>query len=49
LCAAVQREVLEETGLVVDVGPMVDVLDRIHLSGDGRWSITTCSWTISAR
>ena len=36
LSAALQREVLEETGLVVDVGPMVDVLDRIHMSADGR-------------
>ena len=36
LSAAVQREVLEETGLVVDVGAMVDVIDRIHMSADGR-------------
>lgn len=36
LVAAVQREVLEETGLVVDVGPMVEVLDRIHLDASGR-------------
>lgn len=36
LTAALQREVLEETGLVVDVGPMVEVLDRIHLDGEGR-------------
>ena len=36
LSAAVQREVLEETGLVVSVGPIVEVLDRIHHSGDGR-------------
>jgi 8-oxo-dGTP diphosphatase len=33
---AVAREVLEETGLEVVVGPVVDVLDRIHLSEDGR-------------
>jgi len=36
LAAAVQREVLEETGLVVAVGPILDVLDRIHTDGDGR-------------
>ena len=36
LVAAVQREVLEETGLVVAVGPMIEVLDRIHLAADGR-------------
>jgi len=29
--AGVAREVLEETGLVVDVGPVVDVFDRIML------------------
>jgi ADP-ribose pyrophosphatase YjhB (NUDIX family) len=36
LSAAVQREVLEETGLVVSVGAMVEVLDRIHTNSDGR-------------
>jgi len=36
LSAAVQREVLEETGLVVSVGPVVEVLDRIHTDGEGR-------------
>ncbi len=36
LASAVQREVLEETGLVVDVGAIVDVLDRIHMNHDGR-------------
>jgi ADP-ribose pyrophosphatase YjhB (NUDIX family) len=36
LTAALQREMLEETGLVVDVGPVVDVLDRIHTDADGR-------------
>ena len=36
LAAALQREVLEETGLVVDVGSIVEVLDRIHLASDGR-------------
>jgi 8-oxo-dGTP diphosphatase len=33
---AVMREVREETGLEVQVGPVVEVLDRIHLSDDGR-------------
>src|SRR5436190_15474333 len=36
LRAAVVREVLEETGLDVDVGPVVEVLDRIRLDPDGR-------------
>jgi ADP-ribose pyrophosphatase YjhB (NUDIX family) len=36
LVAALQREVLEETGLVVDVGTVVEILDRIHTDGDGR-------------
>jgi 8-oxo-dGTP diphosphatase len=34
--AAIAREVLEETGLEVDVGPLVDVLDRIRRDPDGR-------------
>jgi 8-oxo-dGTP diphosphatase len=33
---AVAREVLEETGLEVDVGPVVEVLDRIRVDPDGR-------------
>ena len=33
---AVAREVHEETGLLVDVGPIVDVLDRIANDADGR-------------
>ncbi len=36
LSAALQREVFEETGLVVDVGPLVEVLDRIHMDGSAR-------------
>jgi ADP-ribose pyrophosphatase YjhB (NUDIX family) len=36
LAAAIGREVLEETGLQVEVGPIVDVLDRIGLEDDGR-------------
>ena len=36
LQAAVAREVLEETGLEVDVGPVVEVVDRIRLDPDGR-------------
>jgi mutator protein MutT len=35
---AVAREVREETGLEVDVGPMIDVLDRIRFDTDGRAS-----------
>jgi 8-oxo-dGTP diphosphatase len=34
--AAVAREVLEETGLVVEVGPVVEVLDRVEHASDGR-------------
>ena len=34
--AALAREVLEETGLDVDVGPVVEVLDRIMRDADGR-------------
>jgi 8-oxo-dGTP diphosphatase len=34
--AAIRREVREETGLDVTVGPVVEVLDRIRLDADGR-------------
>jgi 8-oxo-dGTP diphosphatase len=33
---ALVREIREETGLDVDVGPMVDVLDRLRYDPDGR-------------
>ena len=33
---AIARVVREETGLDVDVGPMVDVLDRLRYDPDGR-------------
>ena len=33
---ALAREVREETGLDVDIGPMVDVFDRIRFDGEGR-------------
>jgi mutator protein MutT len=36
LGAAVAREVREETGLDVEVGPVVEVLDRIRVDEDGR-------------
>jgi 8-oxo-dGTP diphosphatase len=34
--AALAREVLEETGLPVDVGPVVEVLDRVQRDADHR-------------
>ena len=34
--AAVAREILEETGLEVEVGPVVEVVDRIVTDGEGK-------------
>ena len=34
--AALAREVREETGLDIEVGPVVEVLDRFHAGTDGR-------------
>ena len=36
LDAALAREVLEETGLSVEVGPVVEVLDSVRFDADGR-------------
>jgi ADP-ribose pyrophosphatase YjhB (NUDIX family) len=36
LVDAIRREVREETGVEVEVGAIVDVLDRIHRDADGR-------------
>lgn len=36
LADAVAREVLEETGLRVRVGSLIEVIDRVHRSSDGR-------------
>jgi len=33
---AVRREVKEETGLDVELGPMVETFDRVHRDPDGR-------------
>jgi 8-oxo-dGTP diphosphatase len=33
---AVARKVLEETGVTIEVGPIVEVLDRISRDSDGR-------------
>lgn len=33
--AAVAREVHEETGLTIDVGPVIEVFDRVRLAADG--------------
>ena len=34
--AALVREVREETGLDIEVGPVVEVLDRLHVGAGGR-------------
>jgi 8-oxo-dGTP diphosphatase len=34
--AALEREVMEETGLSIDVGRVIDVIDRIQRGTDGR-------------
>jgi 8-oxo-dGTP diphosphatase len=36
LDAALAREVLEETGMSVEVGPVVEVLDRVQFDAAGR-------------
>ena len=36
LADAVRRELREETGLEVSVGPVIEMFDRIHRDGDGR-------------
>jgi 8-oxo-dGTP diphosphatase len=36
LVEALEREILEETGLRVRTGPIVDVVDRVHRTPDGR-------------
>ena len=46
LVEAVTREVFEETDLHVRVGPLVEVLDRIHRDPTGGSSITSSSSTI---
>src|SRR4051794_897417 len=33
---ATAREIREETGLEIEVGPMIDVLDRIRFDAEGR-------------
>jgi ADP-ribose pyrophosphatase YjhB (NUDIX family) len=37
LAAAVEREVLEETGLEVTCGALVEVVERITIEGDATW------------
>jgi 8-oxo-dGTP diphosphatase len=34
--AATAREIREETGVEIEVGPIVDVLDRVRFDADGR-------------
>ncbi len=37
IAAGVAREVLEETGLTVEVGPLVEVVERVTTTTDGTW------------
>ena len=48
LAAGVAREVLEETGLVVHSGGVIEVFDRMHVTRLKGCGITTCSSTICA-
>jgi ADP-ribose pyrophosphatase YjhB (NUDIX family) len=36
LTDAVRRELSEEAGLVAEVGPLIEVLDRVHRDAEGR-------------
>lgn len=36
LVEGVRREILEETGIAVEVGPLVEVFDRVHRDAAGR-------------
>lgn len=36
LADAARREVREETGLDVELGPIIETFDRVHRDGDGR-------------
>lgn len=36
LADAVRREVKEETGLDIELGPILETFDRVHRDGDGR-------------
>src|SRR6185436_16407602 len=37
LATAVEREVMEETGLAVTCGALVEVVERITIEGDATW------------
>jgi ADP-ribose pyrophosphatase YjhB (NUDIX family) len=37
IAAAVAREVREETGLTVEVGPLVEIVERVSTTADGTW------------
>ena len=36
LASAAQREIREETGLEVEIGPIVETFDRVHRDAEGR-------------